>query len=92
MCARPHLGKYLNCVAIDDENWLICGGGPKLALVTWVQRFENSLWKYINKWNKKKIVAFTIDEADELARVWRWVVCTKCMQNTQKSSKDENNP
>lgn len=32
MCARPNLGKHINCVAIDDENWMICGGGPKLAL------------------------------------------------------------
>lgn len=32
ICARPHLGRHINCVAIDDENWLICGGGPRLAM------------------------------------------------------------
>lgn len=32
MCARPHLGKHLNCIAVDDENWLICGGGPRMAM------------------------------------------------------------
>ena len=33
ICARPHLGKHINCVAMDDENWLICGGGPRLTMV-----------------------------------------------------------
>lgn len=32
MCTRPPLGKYINCVAIDEDNWLICGGGPRLSM------------------------------------------------------------
>lgn len=48
MCARPHLGKHINCVAIDDENWLICGGGPKLALVNFVKLLQK-LNNYIDE-------------------------------------------
>ncbi|GAB1603817.1 THO complex subunit 6 homolog [Argonauta hians] len=33
MCARPEFGKWLGCVAMDpSEDWLVCGGGPKLSL------------------------------------------------------------
>lgn len=32
LCARPNLGRHINCVAVDDDNWLICGGGPKLSM------------------------------------------------------------
>uniref|UniRef100_A0A0B6ZJ94 Uncharacterized protein n=1 Tax=Arion vulgaris TaxID=1028688 RepID=A0A0B6ZJ94_9EUPU len=32
MCARPHMGKWLQCLAMDEENyWLLLGGGPTLA-------------------------------------------------------------
>jgi len=29
--ARPHLGKHISCAAVSSE-WLVCGGGPRLAL------------------------------------------------------------
>lgn len=33
MCSRPQLGKFISCVALDDEeNWMVCGGGPRLAM------------------------------------------------------------
>lgn len=32
LCSRPHLGKYINSIAVDENNWLICGGGPKLSM------------------------------------------------------------
>ncbi|CAG5121691.1 unnamed protein product [Candidula unifasciata] len=32
MCTRPHMGKWLQCLAMDEENyWLLLGGGPTLA-------------------------------------------------------------
>ncbi|CAF0842822.1 unnamed protein product [Brachionus calyciflorus] len=31
-CSRPNLGKFITCAAVDDDNWLICGGGPRLAM------------------------------------------------------------
>jgi len=31
--ARPQLGKYLRCVAVDKaDDWMVCGGGPSLSL------------------------------------------------------------
>ncbi|XP_013091645.2 THO complex subunit 6 homolog [Biomphalaria glabrata] len=33
-CARPHIGKWLKCLTVDEDNyWLLLGGGPTLA--TW---------------------------------------------------------
>jgi len=32
LCARPQFGRNVNCVAIDEDNWMICGGGPKLSM------------------------------------------------------------
>ena len=29
--ARPHLGKHISCAAVSSD-WLVCGGGPRLAL------------------------------------------------------------
>ncbi|PVD31603.1 hypothetical protein C0Q70_07018 [Pomacea canaliculata] len=32
LCARPLMGKWLRCLAVDsEEGWLICGGGPKMS-------------------------------------------------------------
>ncbi|RNA24082.1 alanine--glyoxylate aminotransferase 2-like [Brachionus plicatilis] len=31
-CVRTNLGKFITCAAVDDDNWLICGGGPRLAM------------------------------------------------------------
>ncbi|XP_059141306.1 THO complex subunit 6 homolog [Physella acuta] len=32
MCARPHMGKWLQCLTLDEENyWLLLGGGPTLT-------------------------------------------------------------
>lgn len=30
--ARPELGRWLGAVAVNDGDWLLCGGGPRLAL------------------------------------------------------------
>lgn len=32
LCARPNLGRHVTCLAIDDDNWLLAGGGPKLSM------------------------------------------------------------
>jgi THO complex subunit 6 len=32
LCSRPNIGKFINCLSCDEDNWLVCGGGPKLAL------------------------------------------------------------
>lgn len=32
ICSRPHYGRHINCIAIDDDNWMIAGGGPKLTI------------------------------------------------------------
>ena len=26
------MGKWLGCVALDKDDWLVCGGGPRLSL------------------------------------------------------------
>ncbi|KAK2173760.1 hypothetical protein NP493_850g00038 [Ridgeia piscesae] len=32
-CARPQLGRWVGCVAVDTaDDWMVCGGGPKLCL------------------------------------------------------------
>ncbi|CAL1545916.1 unnamed protein product [Lymnaea stagnalis] len=32
MCARPHMGQWLQCLALDEDNyWMLLGGGPTLA-------------------------------------------------------------
>lgn len=32
MCARPDLGKWLQCLAVDEDNyWLVLGGGPTMS-------------------------------------------------------------
>lgn len=31
-CSRPNLGRHINCLAVDDDNWLITGGGPRLSM------------------------------------------------------------
>ncbi|CAL1589153.1 unnamed protein product [Knipowitschia caucasica] len=31
MCARPQLGRWISCLATDND-WMLCGGGPSLAL------------------------------------------------------------
>ncbi|KAK7877318.1 hypothetical protein WMY93_031968 [Mugilogobius chulae] len=30
-CARPQIGKWISCLATDND-WMLCGGGPSLAL------------------------------------------------------------
>lgn len=30
--ARPDLGRWIGAVAVNDADWLLCGGGPRLAL------------------------------------------------------------
>ncbi|XP_033826404.1 THO complex subunit 6 homolog [Periophthalmus magnuspinnatus] len=30
-CARPQYGKWISCLATDND-WMLCGGGPSLAL------------------------------------------------------------
>lgn len=33
MCARPNLGKWIGCLALDGgDDWMVCGGGPALSL------------------------------------------------------------
>jgi len=32
LCARPAIGKYITSIAVDDDNWLICGGGPRMSM------------------------------------------------------------
>lgn len=32
MCARSDLGRWVGCVAVDKDDWLVCGGGPRLCL------------------------------------------------------------
>lgn len=32
ICTRPEYGRMINCLAIDEDNWLVCGGGPKLSI------------------------------------------------------------
>lgn len=32
LCARPLIGKWLRCLALDpEEGWLVCGGGPTMS-------------------------------------------------------------
>jgi len=32
-CARPHIGKFVSCVAVDKaDDWMVCGGGPSVCL------------------------------------------------------------
>jgi len=32
-CARPQLGKWVGCVAVDkSDDWMVCGGAPSLSL------------------------------------------------------------
>lgn len=32
-CARPKIGKWIGCVAVDKaDDWMVCGGGPALCL------------------------------------------------------------
>ncbi|XP_074642429.1 THO complex subunit 6 homolog [Tubulanus polymorphus] len=36
-CNRPHLGKWIGCIAMDSaDDWMVCGGGPNLSL--WYMR------------------------------------------------------
>ncbi len=68
ICARPHLGKYINCMTIDDENWLICGGGPRLAMVI---KYLQSYFDYFGnkilflKWHLRSMKPMSVTEFED---------------------------